>query len=187
MNTNDNQRAQRTRKRIKEVFLIKITKKPIRKITVQEICKEAKVNRTTFYTHYDNINDLMKEIEVEMQQGINKLFMDSDLGVYKPFTDRSLEQLITYIHERAIFYRILLNNLNSLNIIDQDLSAAWGKEIEPILRKNANSTEAELHYRFEYFNSGLRGIVRRWLNSGCPESPERLVQIIRGVVRLDTM
>lgn len=184
MNTHDNQRAQKTKKKIKEALLVKICSKPIRQVTVQEICRDVKVNRTTFYTHYDNINDLMKDIEVEMQQGINQLFLDPDLGVYKPFTEKSLEQLIAYIREHAIFYRILLNDLNSLNIIDHDLAAAWNTELEPVLRKKANTTEAELQYRFEYFNSGFRGIIRKWLNSNCPESPGRLTQIIKDVVLL---
>lgn len=184
MNTYDNMRARKTRKKIKEALLLKISSQPIRQITVQEICREVKINRTTFYSHYDNINDLMKDIEVEMQQGINQLFLDPDLGVYKPFTEKSLEQLITYIHDHVIFYRILLNDLNSLNLIDQDLAAAWNTELEPVQRKKPNTTEAELQYRFEYFNSGFRGIIRRWLNSNCPESPERLTQIIKDVVLL---
>ena len=30
-------------------------------ITIKEICETAGVNRSTFYLHYDNINDLLQE------------------------------------------------------------------------------------------------------------------------------
>lgn len=30
-------------------------------ITIKEICKKAGVNRSTFYLHYENIDDLLKE------------------------------------------------------------------------------------------------------------------------------
>ncbi|MBP5248910.1 MAG: TetR/AcrR family transcriptional regulator, partial [Lachnospiraceae bacterium] len=30
-------------------------------ITIKEICEEAGVNRSTFYLHYDNVNDLLTE------------------------------------------------------------------------------------------------------------------------------
>ena len=30
-------------------------------ITIKEICETAGVNRSTFYLHYDNVNDLLQE------------------------------------------------------------------------------------------------------------------------------
>ena len=30
-------------------------------ITIKEICEIAGVNRSTFYLHYDNVNDLLQE------------------------------------------------------------------------------------------------------------------------------
>lgn len=178
MNTKHNLRAQKTQNKIRKTLLKKLGTKPIHAITVQEICREARICRTTFYVHYDSLDDLMLSIEVEMQQGINNLFMDADRGTYRAFTRRSLEQLINYIQEHALFYRILLNSLNSLNLLDRDLAAAWKRQIEPVLRRRADTTETELRYRFEYFNSGLRGIIRAWLNANCQESPEELARII---------
>lgn len=184
MNTKNNLRAQNTQNKVKEILLKKLGSKSIHEITVQEICRDARINRTTFYMHYDNIYDLMQNVEVEMQQGINKMFMDTDRGIYKSLTEKSMEQLIYYIYEHAIFYRVLLNDINRLNIIDNDLAAAWKKEIEPTLRKKANTSEIELRYRFEYFNSGFRGIIRTWLNANCQESPEELTQIIKNIIQI---
>ncbi len=184
MNTKNNHRARNTQKKIKKILLEKLGSKPLHEITVQEICREARINRTTYYVHYDNIYDLMQNIEMEMQQGINKLFMDADRGIYKPLTEKSMEQLINYIYENALFYRILLNDLNRLNIIDNELAAAWKKQIEPALRKKADTSETELRYRFEYFNSGFRGIIRTWLNTNCQESPKELTQIIKNVIQI---
>ena len=38
-----------------------IENKDFELITVKEICAEAGVNRSTFYLHYDNTNDLLRE------------------------------------------------------------------------------------------------------------------------------
>ena len=38
-----------------------IDEKAFELITVKEICEVAGVNRSTFYLHYDNTNDLLKE------------------------------------------------------------------------------------------------------------------------------
>ncbi|MCJ7585615.1 MAG: TetR family transcriptional regulator C-terminal domain-containing protein [Anaerolineales bacterium] len=184
MNTKDNLRTLKTQDKIKIILLDKLCGKPINQITVKEICREAKINRTTFYTHYDNIYDLMQNINVEMQQGIRKLAVDPNSGIFRPLTEKGLEQLIIYIHEQAHFYRILLNDFNGLNIIDRELAAQWENEIEPAMRKKTDTIKNELRYRFEYFNWGFRGIIRKWLNTNCPESPEELTQLIKNFVQL---
>ena len=50
-----------TARLMNESLLILLEKKDIDYITVKEICEKAGVNRSTFYLHYDNIDDLFKE------------------------------------------------------------------------------------------------------------------------------
>ena len=38
-----------------------LKKKTFEYITISEICETAKVNRSTFYLHYENITDLLNE------------------------------------------------------------------------------------------------------------------------------
>jgi len=38
-----------------------LDKKDFELITIKEICETAGVNRSTFYLHYDNVNDLLQE------------------------------------------------------------------------------------------------------------------------------
>ena len=38
-----------------------LNKKDYEFITIKELCKKAGVNRSTFYLHYDTINDLLYE------------------------------------------------------------------------------------------------------------------------------
>ena len=44
-----------------QALLELLEKKDIEFITITEITKKAGVNRTTFYLHYDNIDDLLGE------------------------------------------------------------------------------------------------------------------------------
>lgn len=52
-------------------------------ISVQKLCKKADVGRTTFYSHYQNTDDLLNEIENEFIQGLvrhkNGILMSSDM------------------------------------------------------------------------------------------------------------
>ena len=42
-----------------EALIELLNQKDIEYITVKEICKKAGVNRTTFYLHYETIDDLL--------------------------------------------------------------------------------------------------------------------------------
>ena len=49
-------RTRYTRQTIKDTFLELLTQKSFTKITVTEICKNAEINRGTFYLHYYDIH-----------------------------------------------------------------------------------------------------------------------------------
>ena len=70
---NMNRSTRRTRAAIQKAMLAAMDEKPISSITVQEIINTANVCRTTFYAHYEDINDLVKSIgdEIIDQVGAN--------------------------------------------------------------------------------------------------------------------
>ena len=51
-----------TAARMDEAFLELIEKKDFAYITVKEICEKAGVNRSTFYLHYDNLDEVLNEL-----------------------------------------------------------------------------------------------------------------------------
>lgn len=56
-------RVQKTKAAIREAFLSLLKKKRAEEITVTELAQEANIERKTFYLHYNNINDIIDEIE----------------------------------------------------------------------------------------------------------------------------
>lgn len=56
-----------------EALLLLLEKKDYQYITVKEICQKAGVNRSTFYLHYETMDDLLKEAT----SMINKRFYES--------------------------------------------------------------------------------------------------------------
>ena len=59
-------RVEKTQAAIKNAFLEIRAKKPIERITIKELCASAKINKSTFYSHYDDIYDLSEKMQVEM-------------------------------------------------------------------------------------------------------------------------
>ena len=58
-------RTEKTEKAIKNAFIELRAKKPLEKISVKELCAEARINKSTFYSHYADIYALSEAIERE--------------------------------------------------------------------------------------------------------------------------
>jgi len=61
MNEND-LRVIRTKESIRNAFLELLAQKPLDKITVTELAKTARINKGTFYLHYQDIDDLYNHV-----------------------------------------------------------------------------------------------------------------------------
>ena len=58
-------RIQKTEHAIKNAFIELRSKKPLEKITVKELCELAMINKSTFYSHYEDIYALSETMEQE--------------------------------------------------------------------------------------------------------------------------
>ena len=58
MNTANNRRRRESVERIEKVFIDMLQTKELNEISVSDICKQAGLNRTTFYANYTDIYGL---------------------------------------------------------------------------------------------------------------------------------
>ncbi len=65
MANKDDLRVIKTRKLIKDTFFEMRETMPLEKIRVRELCKQAMINKSTFYNHYTDIYDLSSQLETE--------------------------------------------------------------------------------------------------------------------------
>lgn len=67
-----NERQTETQERISTAFASLMKGKTLPEITVTELCELADINRSTFYAHYDDINDLAEKFcrSVERQTAV---------------------------------------------------------------------------------------------------------------------
>ena len=83
-------RVIKTRESIEQAFLSLLNKKPLGKITVVELAAKARINKGTFYLHYDDINDLhQKTIQRQIEAGFeNADFFNDFFDNPRRFCDR---------------------------------------------------------------------------------------------------
>lgn len=65
-------RIEKTKSAITNTFLELRSKKPLEKIKIKELCEQAKINKSTFYSHYKDIYDLSDQLETEVVTSVIK-------------------------------------------------------------------------------------------------------------------
>lgn len=78
MANKDDLRVIKTRKLIKETFFKMRETMPLEKIHVRELCKQAMINKSTFYNHYTDIYDLSAQLEKEAISEFINRFRERD-------------------------------------------------------------------------------------------------------------
>ena len=85
-------------------LLTLLDEKPFESLSVKEICDRADVNRSTFYLHYDNVNDLLTEAMEAVYADFFKRFgpmRDEELNIDKRTEDELFfirsEYLVPYL------------------------------------------------------------------------------------------
>ena len=139
-------RVVKTKENIFETFLSLLAAKPIRKITVQELCTKARINKGTFYYHYDDIYDLYGEC---VRKEIGNLF--DFIDCYDTVTTDPV-RFLRKLMEHRIQYS------SSVDVIMQDKTIQYYKDIlidgfiektyKTTGRRKTDDTDARLYTLF---------------------------------------
>lgn len=69
-----------TKEAIKAEFLKEYSRKDFSRITVKELCAMTPAARTTFYSYYQNTDEVLDEIEDDLISGLRKVAADVSKG-----------------------------------------------------------------------------------------------------------
>ena len=178
--------------RMDEALIALLEEKELEYITVKEICRQAGVNRSTFYLHYETISDLVNET-LEM---INQRFLsyfpqqeDEVLGNMDRRERKDLvlvtrEYLLPYLHfirDNKKVYRAAFRNPSSMQA-----HIRYGELKQHILGPILERFEipaAHHPYYMTYYVEGIIAIVKEWLRQDCADEVEMIAGIIESCVR----
>lgn len=173
--------------RMDKAFLQLLEKKDFEYISIKEICETAGVNRSTFYLHYDNINDLLLEsIRYENEQFLS-YFPSSSTGVVKKLKTCPIKELIliepgylvpylTYIRENKKLFRTAVSKAAYMDS-ENTYRKMCRHVFHPIMERFDIPT-SERNYVLAFYINGIIAIIMEWLKSDCCDSIEQVTEVI---------
>lgn len=149
-----------------------MTEKSFDKVTVTELVQRLKVNRQTFYYHFNDLYDLLEQIYIS----------DGEQMIGDNRTDDSWEKgmlaIFRYIQENKAFVCNTYYSVNR-NYLEHFLYDRAYELIKPVLEeKKLNLTQEEVEFRVHFYKYGLVGFILDWIDSGLQENPKQLAQRI---------
>lgn len=172
MYNQENVRSKITKEKILKALLYLLKHKKFNEIYVKDICKVACINRSSFYEHYRDINDLMNQVEEKFSQDMRAFFPPSDPF----FKSDCFVKMFTFIKDNKEFYTAYLNNNENSLMGQKDFLNYLSKLNNGLL--GAQFGKDKMIYHMAFFSSGLQSLCKVWLNTGLKESPEEMANII---------
>lgn len=166
-----------------EALLTLLEKKDFEFISVKEICNKAGVSRSTFYLHYESMNDLL----VETIGVINKKFYESFNNKTINALSSSKKDLFFIKDEYLIPYLSLVKKYKNIFKLIHDKPYVFGNDtarnnlyrdlFEKILEAYGVKDE-DKEYVFAYYTQGTLAIVLKWIEKDCVDAIEKISLLI---------
>lgn len=175
-----------------EALIILLETKDYNYITVKEICEKAGVNRSTFYLHYETINDLLEEsIDYITKKFMSYIPLDSKM-IMKRINSCNLEELyfITpeylepYLQFTRDYKRVFNVYLKHFELfkVTTIYNQLFNYVFDPILER-FNLPKNERKYLMTFYINGLIAIIREWILNDCKEEIKEIINIMNKCVK----
>lgn len=171
MNITGNVRYQFTEEIIEKALLSLLKRKRYDGFSIKDLCIEAKINRSSFYAHYQDINDLMIKVENKLTKKLH--------GIVKLNHENFLFEMFVFVKEYKEFYKSFLKSHSPSFVAPEMLKDQRERLKQVSFEKGYNYTDDEIDYHLHYFGGGLKAICGRWIQNDCQETPEQMLKIIQ--------
>ena len=145
--------TEKTRQTLIDVFCKLYSKKPVEKISVQEIAKKAGYNRSTFYQYFDDIYQMLNYIEKDVLDFFRKKMQENH---HEP------KFIVTLYKEKETQLNALLGDYGNNRFMER-----LKKSISPIEHAKLHGFDLPendpiMPYLIEFHNSTSISLFRLW-------------------------
>ncbi len=167
----ENLRVRLTRTLIKNALFELLVQKRIEDITIIELCKQATVNRSTFYKYYGCQNDVLDELIGDF---FNELESKIDITQETVLFSKNM---LSYILERKSFCEIMIDKIPQEKFSNRLIEFSIYDDTFKALLSN-DYTEQQKEHLLKYYQHGCFGIMSYWIRSENPIAIEELYDIM---------
>lgn len=168
-------RVRRTKALLSQGLIQLMKEKEVRDISVKELTELADINRGTFYLHYNDIYDLLTQMEDELFEefsGILDHTIKDEAGGHSPRT--VLLEIFYFFQRHWDLARVLMGPHGDFSFVNC-LKGLAAKRLYGVLAPRHR--DCDCLYMEAFAISGCVGVIENWLSQSEPEAPEKMAAI----------
>lgn len=176
----ENQRIVITKRMLKESMLKLLKEKELDSINVTELCREAGVNRATFYRHYEIPRDVLMEIQHDLYRELRqKISLPGAAGDIRSV----LEPLCIYTNDHQELLRILIQNNSDTDFASfiNDVYLELVKDYRHMAALKKLSQE-DIQFMTLYSAGGSYFVLRSWIMGSFQKSPQEMADYVYSLI-----
>ncbi|MFJ7952109.1 TetR/AcrR family transcriptional regulator [Lysinibacillus sp. NPDC096418] len=184
--TRQDLRVVKTKQALHQALLTLLGIKPLENISIAEICREAKVNRGTFYLHYEQKEKLFEEYFREIMVDLEHSYEEPYRAVSefnKNLLDAKTVRIFHHIEKFKMFYRIVFSKNVPLTYY-----YLLFEKIHELLKRDMAQNKLgmiSIDYFSAYQANAIIGMIIEWYNNDFAESASYLNEQLVAIVKLD--
>ena len=171
-------RSRYTKRVICDALLKSLCCRPLKEITVSEICVEAQINRGTFYNHFYDIYDVYEYIESAFYDEILAKF--DDIQFYS-LDDSFYKEILLFISDNKNFSRLIVSNPSESSLLKKIVGYIKKRYISDFTKRFPALKAEKLELLFVYLTNGSIGIIVEWLIGNKPVSMDVVAEQINNI------
>lgn len=183
------EKTKKTKQLIQKCFIQILEKKSFESITIGDIAKQAKINRGTFYLHFQDKFDLLEHIEqrlfADLGNHIDELQSSySSTHTFEKRQEHLAATLFSFIEMNSPILKIFLSNHGraGFHIRFRD---AFSEKVRFNLEKNESindNLKVPMEYFLSFIMSAFLGLIEQWVQNGLDKTPQEMTSLYIDII-----
>lgn len=179
-------RILKTRSALRDAMILLMERGEFDRVSVNELCDTADINRGTFYNHYQSKEDLLAVCEAEVLQGLEDVMLDiANLSLSsaifclvskKPV--KPIVQAFEALKLEGTFLHAVLGPNGDPSFTPVLRECLCEKLVRSILNEQyRDSDDPFVNYYIAFYSSAYFGLIMHWIGTGMNESAEEMALV----------
>ncbi|MBR4290993.1 MAG: TetR/AcrR family transcriptional regulator C-terminal domain-containing protein [Oscillospiraceae bacterium] len=175
----ENQRIALTRRLLQEGLLRLLAHNKLDDISVTALCREAGINRATFYNHYNSPSQLLEEMEHALVSELSRL--NPPVSSIEDILENTEKSCILLKENAALIDILVCYHIDrDLEDIVKHIAQYYGERRLDTAHTELDSDSLRLVSSFLY--TGCYALIREWLVHDIEKTPHEIAQLLISIV-----
>lgn len=168
-------RIRKTRQRLQAGLLLLMKEKPLGQITMREICRTADVGRSTPYTHYRDVEDILEQMEAALYDDLAGLLAHYPAQGEPPGREAWFTQFFSMAQRNGLLLEVLLCYGGDMAYLNRCRVLC-----EEHIRNILAAADSENSWHAAFLCGALMSLLRQWVRGKCAEPPTYMAAMTVG-------